>query len=238
MTWVGAISAQTTTLNLNLPSRHGVGMVMVEVTPGQDDDVPTSLGIWRAYGPCYGIAMVTWRHSAHPGGDLGGRLNQDNGGAGGLCYTNPEKTNYWLITGIENSQYGDSLVIAFGKRWALLSLDTQFLDRLHIPIREAKLYVGAEGGGLYYARRLGRGADWGPFIFPHIALGIQMGKNVEITFKQVFLPDRIKLWGHVLDLPPELSGNQELYPSRQVDHLNVFDHRTRPRPMLFVNVRF
>ena len=195
--WIGAASAEST-LNLSLPGgKHRLGLITVESAIGTrlgQDGIPSDR--------CYGTAHILFGHSAHPGGDLGGRLNQNNGGYGGRCYLNREKSFYGNISALHNSQYGNTLVVAAGRRWAVVELDTQWLDTIHIPVAKMRFFIGLEGGAIYYERRFGRGAVTAPFIFPNIAGSIHIGK-VEITAMQIYLIDGIRLWGHVFEVPAE-----------------------------------
>jgi hypothetical protein len=225
--WIGAASAQST-VNLNLPTgKHSLGLVAIEAA-GQSEMSSRKYSQDR----CYGTANLFFGHSAHPGGDLNGRLNQNNGGHGGRCYLDFEKSLYGIALGLQNSQYGNTLVFGVGKRWTIIDLETRWLNSLSVPIKRVRLFVGAETGSIYYEKRLGRGAIFSPFVFPNVAASIHIGE-FEVSAMQIYLPQGIKLWGHSVEVPNDVFGGYQPYQS----HLANTSH-PHVRPTLFINYRF
>lgn len=217
-------------LNLHLPNRFGTSVWVIEnVRPLASN---SSLLSRQAQSHCFGTATILFGHSNHPDGGH----NERNGGSGGRCYLNPERTSYALVAGLQNSQYGNTLVFAYGKRLPLLTVDTnnELFPSFKSYLKRFQLAIGFEAGSLYYEKYFGRGAVTAPFIFPNVSASFTLGKNLEVSAMQIFLPDRIKLWGHVIDVPPELAGNYEFIERR----FDSIDHRPRPQPMIFLRWRF
>lgn len=182
---------------------------------------------------CFGTATILFGHSNHPDGGH----NERNGGSGGRCYLNPERTSYVLVAGLQNSQYGNTLVFAYGKRFPLLTLDIseKLFPDISVYLKRIRVSVGFETGSLYYEKYFGRGAVTAPFLFPNVALNITLGKRLEVSAMQIFLPERIKLWGHIIDVPPELSGNNEFFSD---PHRNLTGQKPGFQPMIVLRYRF
>lgn len=218
-------------LNLRLPNRLGTSMLVIEENRASPSN--TLSDYQRAQEHCFGTATILFGHSNHPDGGH----NERNGGNGGRCYLNPERTSYALVVALQNSQYGNTLVFAYGRRFSLLTLETseELFPQLSTYLKRVQLSVGIEAGSLYYEKRFGRGAVTAPFVFPHVALNFSLGKNIEMSAMQLFLPDRIKLWGHVIDVPPEFSGNYEFF-GHEMGYQS--DRQPHFRPMIFLRYSF
>ncbi len=65
---------------------------------------------------CSSVSTRIFFRSKHALGDRGGRLNERNGGVSGDCYHGKDRNFYTIVGGLENSQWGQTLVFGPGYR--------------------------------------------------------------------------------------------------------------------------
>lgn len=145
---------------------------------------------------CKNTAVTLWTNSSHPGGNGNGRLNEKNGGWGFKCFLQKEEHPYFFhVDMLENSRYGNTLAVGFGKQYDVLAVGPM------------NLYVGGALSFTYYEVRdrfaVGPGyyeyRSRGAVVFPfmpsvHVGIGYELPRNWgTISFQENRLLQGIRL---------------------------------------------
>lgn len=179
------------TLSLSVP--HGETQTTAVVT--MEDPVAARIGRNYAspWNPCVGgIDTVIYTHASHPGGNIHGWLNENNGGRANRCYLNPKKhwySLYAIVGGLRNSQFQDTVAFGPGIKFRLAE------------VWKASLDVGAEIPLVSYERCCGRAPVRGILPSLYIGLNYQLNKQTRIGFMQMWLPLGVTLRGAVINTP-------------------------------------
>lgn len=138
---------------------------------------------------CKSITRTFWSNSRHPGGDRGGRLNQENRGIGFKCRIEKDNPVYFSLDTLTNSQRGASMAASMGKQLDLVNL------------YGVKYYVGLSATLLSYEMPRRRKTVYGIVPMPHrgVSYEVPYGWGT-IGWEEQFLPQGIKLrsWNFLL----------------------------------------
>lgn len=154
---------------------------------------PADLSDNLAESYCTTITQVFSLRSQHPG--YGDRVNQRNRGYGFKCRIGTQDPNFVHMGGVDNSQWGSTFVVGFGKQVDMLSLKGPFNT-------EIRYYVGAELDALSYewpSRRMtyyGIAPLWHQGLALHLSVsGKSSGFTGVIGMEQQHLPvDHIRMY--------------------------------------------
>lgn len=191
----GGVLAKDKALDLNLRAKYR-NMGLTPQMPGemwQDPFVDTKQPPTVSFGGsgegssiadvwCKSITRTFWTHSLHPGGDHGGRLNQDNWGVGFKCRIARDDPLYVTVDALTNSQRGTSFATSFGKQLDVVSF------------YGVKAYVGISATMLSYEMPGRHKTMYGIVPMPHRGISYELpGGWGNVGMEEQFLPQGIKL---------------------------------------------
>ncbi len=114
---------------------------------------------------CHHVTLLIYSHSAHPGSNRSGVLNEKNRGIGFRCQLAEKSPYYYTINGLHNSQFGDTFAAGFGARWPI------------VRYSRFTLSLGGEASWIYYEHPRARKALWGFLPIATVGLTYQLPRR-------------------------------------------------------------
>lgn len=192
--------AERLTLSLSVP--HGKTQTAVVVNMADPANARSVAHSYASpWNPCVGgIDTVVYTHASHPGGNVHGWLNENNGGRANRCYLSP--AGHWynlyaIIGGLRNSQFGDTFAFGPGIKFQLAKAWGASID------------IGAEIPFVSYERCCGKAPVRG--VLPDVWVGLnwQINKQTRLGVMQMWLPFGVTLRSAVINSPFDNGGIEE-----------------------------
>lgn len=189
-------------LTLSLSVLHGKNPITAVMTTMAD---PATARIGRNYAalwsPCIGgVETTVPTRASHPGGNRYGWLNESIGGRINNCHLSPKGQRYSLYVAagaLRNSQFQDTVVAGPGIKFRLANAWNISVD------------VGVEALVVSYGRWGGRAPVRGILPDFYVGLNYQLTKQIQIGWRQVWLPLGVTMRAASTNAPFNNGGVEE-----------------------------
>lgn len=154
---------------------------------------------------CENVSLTLWTKSSHPGGNKKGKFNENNRGLGVRCFFQKEDSWFAHVDGLENSRFGNTLSVGFGKQMDL------------VRIGPVDIFAGASLSLTYYevkARHQILPGEYvyrtlGEIVVPHPGVHYGVGVDLHELLAMFGVPSSAKL-GTLSFQENRLIGNVKL----------------------------